>query len=154
LFVDQDQRLAVALMDRARPVDVYRKAQAVQPDIVGEAVLDVPRPSAFAFAFRRRRVEVAGTPPIAVARDQDLSIETPALRHIVYLIRRLTALPSWSTTLPSRARPIPSRRRPSGPCCRTSSVRRTSRGCRTRSPCRSRGRSSPRTCCLSDQRSR
>src|SRR5262249_23014602 len=93
LLVDQDERLAAALMDRAPPVDVPRKAQPIQPDVVRDSVLDVPRPSALALAFRGQRVEVAGTTPVAVARDDDLAVEAPALRHLGNSVRRdVTAL--------------------------------------------------------------
>ncbi len=45
-LIDQDKRLAVALMDRAGPIDVDGKIQPVQLDLAIGAFLDVPRPAA------------------------------------------------------------------------------------------------------------
>src|SRR5207244_144443 len=81
-LIDQEKRLAVALMDRAGPVGVDGEVQPIQLDVAGGALLDVPRPAAFAFARGRSRIEVAGTAKIAVARDEDFSSEAPALRHV------------------------------------------------------------------------
>src|SRR5438128_9028698 len=68
-------------MDRAGPVGVDGEVQPIQLDAARGALLDVPRPAPFAFARGRSRIEVAGTAPIAVARDEDFSLEAPALRH-------------------------------------------------------------------------
>src|SRR5437773_6574457 len=94
-LIDQDQGLAVAFVNRAGPVDVDGEAQAIEPDVAKRALLDVPRPAAFAFASGWPRVEVAGTAPIAIARDKHLSIEAPALCHVTPRDRddRLTATP-------------------------------------------------------------
>src|SRR5687768_4311069 len=74
-LVDQDDRLAVALMDCARPVDEDREVQPVEPDVAERAFLDVPAPAAFAFAGGRGRIEVARAAPIAVARDENFSVQ-------------------------------------------------------------------------------
>src|SRR5437870_12163923 len=76
-LIDQDKSLAVALVDRAGPVDVDGEAQPIQLDVARGSLLDVPRPAPFAFARGRSRIEVAGTTPIAVARDKDFSVEAP-----------------------------------------------------------------------------
>src|SRR5438876_952395 len=80
--IDQDKGLAVALMDCAGPVDVNGEAQPMQFDVAIGALLDVPRPAPFAFSGGRSRIEIAGTAPIAVARDEDFSAEMPALCHV------------------------------------------------------------------------
>src|SRR6266542_2248488 len=80
-LIEQDQRLAVALMDRAWPVDVDGEAQAIQVDVAIRTLLDVPRPAPFAFALCRQRIEVARTAPVAVASDENFSVEVPALCH-------------------------------------------------------------------------
>src|SRR5688572_29349225 len=54
-LIDQDQRLAVALMDRAGPIDVDGEVQSIQLDPVIGAVLDVPRPASFALSGGRPR---------------------------------------------------------------------------------------------------
>src|SRR6185503_19516991 len=41
-----------------------------------------PRPASFALAGGRACVEVAGTAPIAVARNEDLSVQAPACCHV------------------------------------------------------------------------
>src|SRR5216684_6644561 len=48
--IDQDQRLAVALVDRAGPVGVDGEIQPIQLDVPRGARVDVPRPAPFAFA--------------------------------------------------------------------------------------------------------
>src|SRR5437867_1833274 len=81
-LIDQNDGLAVALVDRAGPVRVDREAQTVQLDVAGRALFDMPRPTSFAFAGRRSRIEVARTAPVAVARDEDVSVEVPAVCHV------------------------------------------------------------------------
>ena len=80
-FVDQKKALAVALVNRPRPVRVDGKIHIVEHDVTGRSRVDVPRPAAFAFAGGRRRVEVAGTPPVAIARGEYSSVQSPALEH-------------------------------------------------------------------------
>src|SRR5205814_2661094 len=80
--VDQHETFAATFMNGAGPVDVHRKVQAIESSWAVHSLLDVPRPSAFAFPGRRRRVKVAGTTPIAVAGDEDLSVQVPAFSHL------------------------------------------------------------------------
>jgi len=81
-LVDQNNSLAVPFVDRPGPIDEHREVQPVEPDVTKRTLLDVPAPSAFAFAARRRRIEVARAAPIAVARDENLSVQVPAIRHV------------------------------------------------------------------------
>src|SRR3990170_3463423 len=80
-LVDQDDTLAVALMDRAGPVDEDGEVQSIEPDFPKCAVLDVPYPPALAFAGGWQRVEVAWTAPVAVARDERLALQEPGFGH-------------------------------------------------------------------------
>src|SRR5882672_4337151 len=82
VLVDQDHAFAIALVNRTRPVDEHGKVQTIQLHVAGGSLIDMPRPAAFALAGGRSRVEVAGTAPVAVARDEHASIESPALEHI------------------------------------------------------------------------
>src|SRR5262245_15816140 len=68
-LVNVEDAFAIAVMNRARPLHEHREVQAVECDVAELTVLDVPAPSAFTVAGRRHRVEVAGTSPIAIARD-------------------------------------------------------------------------------------
>ena len=81
-LVDQNNSLAVPFVDRPGPIDEHGEVQPVEPDIAKRSLLDVPAPSAFAFAARRGRIEVAGAAPIAVARDENFSVQVPAIRHV------------------------------------------------------------------------
>jgi hypothetical protein len=81
-LVDEDKGLAVALVDRAGPVGVDGEVQPIQLDVARGAIIDVPRPASFTFARGRPRVEVARTAPVAVARDEDSSLEVPAFCHV------------------------------------------------------------------------
>src|SRR6266545_3092953 len=76
-LIDQDKGLAVALVDRAGPVGVDGEVEPIQFDVTGGALLDVPRPA-----------------PIAVARDEDVSVETPALCHVTL---QIVADDRWAT---------------------------------------------------------
>ena len=78
LLVDERDRLAAALVDRAWPVREDGEGQTVERHVAEAAGLDVPRPTALAVALRRTSVDVAGTAPVAVARDQDRPAERPA----------------------------------------------------------------------------
>src|SRR5688572_10962040 len=81
LLVDEYQRFAVALVNRTRPVDVNREVQTVERGVHVGAVFYMPRPAAFAFSGRRKRVEVAGAAPVTVARNEHLAGYTPLFTH-------------------------------------------------------------------------
>ena len=80
-LVDEDQALAVAFVNRARPVDVHREVEAIERDIAVRPGVDVPRPPALTLALGRERVEVARAPPVAIARDENLPGEMPSFGH-------------------------------------------------------------------------
>src|SRR6476620_3374652 len=81
-LVDQNKSLAVAFVDRPGPIDEHGEVQSIEPNVAKHALLDVPAPSAFAFAARRGRIEVARAAPVAVARDENFSVQMPAIRHV------------------------------------------------------------------------
>src|SRR5258708_40273652 len=71
---------AASLVDRRGPVREQRGAQAVEANVIDVPLLDDPDPAAFAVAAARPRVEVAGAAPIAIAGDEDVTIQLPC-RH-------------------------------------------------------------------------
>jgi hypothetical protein len=81
-IVVQNNSLDVPFVDRPGPFDEHGEVQPVEPDVAKRSHLDVPAPSAFAFPARRGRIEVAGAAPIAVARDENFSVQVPAVRHV------------------------------------------------------------------------
>src|SRR5438270_9217108 len=76
-LVHEDHRLAAAFVDRSGPVDVDREVEPGEVDLVEVALLDVPRPTAFALPGRRRCVEVARAAVIAIACDHQLALQRP-----------------------------------------------------------------------------
>src|SRR5581483_8078082 len=58
-LVDEDHALAVAVVDRPRPLDDDGEVEVVERRVAESALLDVPRPAALAPSLCRQRVEVA-----------------------------------------------------------------------------------------------
>src|SRR5207253_10167264 len=69
---------AAAFVNRAWPIAKHRQSETVQAEATEPALLHVPDPPALALAVTRKRVEVARTAVVAVARDQERSLQSPA----------------------------------------------------------------------------
>ena len=95
-LVDQHKSLAVPFVDRPGPIDEHGEVQPVEPDVAKRTLLDVPAPSAFAFAARGGRIEVTGTAPIAVARNENFSVQVPAIRHVIPRVPQTVDWHGWS----------------------------------------------------------
>ena len=80
-LVEQEKRLAVALMNGPWPIRINRKTQAVEPHVAVSAAVDLPRPAALALPRGWTRIEVAGATPVAVTRDEHFSRELPLFGH-------------------------------------------------------------------------
>ncbi len=81
LVVDQYHGFTVTLVNRTRPVHVDGEVEAVESCVVIDSFIDMPRPAALAFPGSGPRVEVAWATPIAVACNENLSVEMPSIAH-------------------------------------------------------------------------
>src|SRR4051794_36979538 len=96
-LVVEGDRLAAAVVDRARPVGEHRDGETVELCVTVMPGLDPPRPAAFALSGGRPAIDVARTAVVAVARDDHRPGERPvAVRHGASVLPH-AARPSSST---------------------------------------------------------
>jgi hypothetical protein len=80
-FVHEQETDPVALVDRSGPVHSECERDAVESNVPVDTFLDVPGPSALALAHGGEGLEVARTPVVTVARDDDRSFHRPRVTH-------------------------------------------------------------------------
>src|SRR5260370_32542825 len=89
-LVNQHSSLAIALMDRLRPVSRHGESKSAEVSTPVATVLHMPGPAAFAVPVGGQSVEVTRAPVIAVTGDQHRSLQHPfrcrLLLHLVIVL--------------------------------------------------------------------
>jgi hypothetical protein len=76
--VDVARCPAATLMNGAWPFRKQCDGEAIEADVPDAPIIDQPDPAAFAETAAGRGVEVAGAPPVTIARDQHGSVRCPS----------------------------------------------------------------------------